>query len=137
MKIRFSVPGEPVGKGRPRFTKSGHTYTPQKTRDYEEFIRNCFYLQNGSMRFCENIPLNISIDACCAIPKNASKKKREAMINGQILPTKKPDVDNITKIVLDALNGVAYYDDKQIVAVRCVKFYGDEPYVAVKIWEAL
>ena len=42
MKIEFTVPGIPVGKGRPRFKKDGNTYTPQKTQDYEDKVVQCW-----------------------------------------------------------------------------------------------
>ena len=64
-----------------------------------------------------NLPLEISILALFPIPKYASKKTKELMINGYIFPTKKPDGDNIIKAILDALNGVAYRDDSQICRI--------------------
>lgn len=69
------------------------------------------------------------------IPKSDSKKKRELKLSGKIRPTMKPDNDNIAKSVLDALNGVAYLDDKQIVELAVDKKYGEEPYVYVKLIE--
>lgn len=62
-----------------------------------------------------------------------SKKKRAAMLAGEILPTKKPDYDNIEKIISDALNGVAFYDDAQIVSSGLIKVYGEIPRVEVEI----
>lgn len=79
--------------------------------------------------------LKVEIDAYFGIPKSASKKKREAMINKQIRPSKKPDCDNIEKAILDALNGIAYVDDKQVIEATVRKWYSDVPRVIVMIEE--
>lgn len=80
--------------------------------------------------------LDMRIVAYFPIPKSTSKKKRQLMLEGQIRPTKKPDFDNIGKIVCDALNTVAYHDDVQIVDAQVRKFYSEEPRVVVTIQEA-
>lgn len=128
--MMFIVPGEPVGKGRPRGRRMGKGimfYTPDKTVDYENKIRAC------AIEACGDIlrPLwvgavKIEVLAYMGIPKNTSKKHRLMMERGQLLPLKKPDCDNILKVVLDALNGVAFRDDKQVVAANCEKRYCDE-----------
>lgn len=122
----------PVGKGRPRFTKSGHTYTPQKTKDYEELVKYEFIRQCGNNP--TDKPVRLEINAYFKIPKGTSKANAKKMFEGEILPTKKPDADNIIKAVADALNGVAYFDDKQIVICRCDKIYEktDGIYITVK-----
>lgn len=131
--IVFSVPGEPVGKARPRVTRSGHAYTPAKTVSYENLVK---------MRFDELFPdwvplekeIQVAIHAYYKIPKSASKAKRQAMLNGTINPTKKPDIDNVAKIINDALNGLAYVDDTQIVKERIEKHYGEKPHVDIYIY---
>lgn len=133
MKIEFTVQGEPKGKGRPRFTKSGHTYTPRSTAEYEDIVKYAYISQCRREPFAQGVPLCMEISAVFKIPKSASRKRRAAMLNGDILPTKKPDADNVVKIIADALNGLAYYDDAQIVRLKYAKVYGEIPQVTVKI----
>lgn len=134
MKIEFTIPGEPKGKGRPRFTKSGHAYTPKSTAEYETAVKAAYYEAVGAnCRFEAGIPLGMHITAYCGIPKSAGKKKHADMMSQLILPTKKPDADNIVKVIADALNRVAYYDDAQIVHLSYGKVYGETPHVNVVI----
>lgn len=120
--IDFTVPGPLRGKGRPRFTKAGHTFTPQTTREYEDLIRAC-YLEKMAGGKLDDGPVLVAI---------AAYYKRGRGDKGANVPTKKPDIDNIVKIVLDALNGVAYADDKAVVRVDARKqFSPDEPYLVV------
>jgi Holliday junction resolvase RusA-like endonuclease len=133
--INFTVDGEPKGKGRPRFTRQGRCYTPKDTLNYERLVALEYKRQVGNVCFDENVPLAVTIFAGFQIPKGTSTAKRQQMLNRELLPTKKPDCDNIIKIVCDALNGVAYYDDKQIVQMNILKCYGAEPYVHIAISE--
>lgn len=135
MTTEFVIPGEPYGKGRPRFSNAGaytRTYTPAKTANYENLVKLSFMEQCG-VRFPEDAMLDVRIFAYYAIPKSVSKKKRQAMLERKIRPTKKPDFDNIGKIVCDSLNQVAYKDDSQIVDAMVRKFYDEAPRVVVKI----
>lgn len=132
MKIQFTVPGEPQGKGRPRFTGQGRAYTPEKTKAYESLVKAAF-LASGCKAFPPGVPLVIHIDAYYAIPKSASKQKQAQMQNREIRPTKTPDYDNVAKAVSDSLNGLAYHDDAQIVDGRVRKFYDYLPRVEVLI----
>ena len=131
--IKFTVWGEPKGKGRPRFTKNGHTYTPAGTVSYEDLAKLEYKQQCGDIRFDKGVMLDMKISAYFAIPKSASKKKQRQMLEGELRPTKKPDMDNIIKIIADGLNGIAYYDDSQIVECTVRKFYSEEPRVEVMI----
>lgn len=132
----FVILGEPCGKGRPRFsTKTGRTYTPQKTQNYENLVKMQYALDFGVDRFPDKAMLDMSIMAYYGIPKSASKKKQEEMRLGIVRPIKKPDMDNVVKIIADSLNGVAYHDDTQIVDCLCRKFYSDSPRVIVRIRE--
>lgn len=133
MTIHFTVPGPPFGKQRPRHTKYGHDYTPKETRAYEEFAKKCFFAAAGSSFIPLQGALRIKIFAGYPIPKSVSKKRRAAMLAGTELPTKKPDWDNIGKIICDALNGVAYGDDAQITKSEVDKRYIDGP-GAVEVW---
>lgn len=132
MKIVFDVPGEPVGKGRPRFTRSGRTYTPRNTSDYEEHVRTCFkgvFLDWKPAGGCVNMSLNVN----CKIPESWPKWKKLKAASGCLKPTVKPDLDNVAKIILDALNGVAYVDDKNITCLHVEKRYSNVPGVMVTI----
>ena len=71
-----------------------------------------------SEKFPQGIPLKIEITALFSIPKKFNKEQRQKALNGEILPTKKPDSDNIIKIILDALNDTAYFDDSQICGIN-------------------
>lgn len=132
-KIVFLVAGEPVGKGRPRFTKQGHAYTPDKTRDYEKTVGLCYQVRADGHKFTS--PVRVRIMAYYGVPKSKSKKVAADMLDGYIRPTKKPDIDNIAKAVLDGLNGIAWDDDKQIVELIVCKRYCVDPMVIVAIEE--
>ncbi len=133
----FKIPGKVQAKQRPRMNlHNGRVYTPQPTINYENFVKMCYadYAnQNGWTPF-ENA-LRAEIEVFMPVPKSDSKKKRELKLSGKIRPTMKPDNDNIAKSVLDALNGLAYVDDKQIVELKANKYYGAEAYVRVKLVE--
>lgn len=129
MQIKLEIPGEPMGKQRPkfnRFTKSAHT--PEKTVNYEAYVKS-LYVANR-LPLLEGY-IEADIAAYYSIPKSASKKKKEQMLLRSIRPTKAPDADNIAKIVLDSLNGVAYKDDSQVVTLHVEKFYSDRPRVVL------
>ncbi|MFU0784281.1 RusA family crossover junction endodeoxyribonuclease [Clostridium sp.] len=131
MKIEFTVPGQPVAKARPRVTKRGFTYTPKKTVNYENWVKECYYTQNKDKRL--NGQIRAKIRAYFSIPKSTSKKKRNEIIAGDIRPTKKPDTDNIAKIILDSLNTIAYDDDKQVIFLQIEKFYSVIPRVEIEL----
>jgi Holliday junction resolvase RusA-like endonuclease len=134
--MRFVIFGEPQGKARPRFsTRSGvpRTYTSQKTVDYEEKVREAFE-ETGHPGYHDKEPVLVHIDAYFKIPKSTSKIKRQLMLE-KTSPVKKPDADNIAKIICDALNGYAYDDDSQVAFLAVSKFWAkEEPYVEVEIW---
>ena len=133
-QILFVVPGVPRGKGRPRFTRTGHAYTDDGTALYENRI---FLACKEAMECWDNEPfeepVELSITATFSVPLSAPKGRRAAMEQGALLPAKKPDLDNILKAVLDGCNGTAYLDDRQVVAIRARKVYGAAPGVAVLI----
>lgn len=123
-KIDLIIDGEPQGKARPRFVKAtGHTYTPQKTKDYEKAVAWAYKAAGGEMF---SGAVRLVIGAYFKIPKRG--------VQGLLKPLKKPDADNITKIILDGLNGIAYKDDKQVVSLTICKYYG-EPRVEVSVEE--
>lgn len=128
----ITINEEPKGKARPRFTKGGHVYTPQATMDYEQEIAWEYKAKHGEF-FDKGTAVKITIAAYYKIPNAANKTKRMQMLNCVIRPQKKPDVDNIAKIVLDALNGVAYHDDAQVVDLQVHKFYSIKSRITVII----
>ena len=136
MTVKFIVPGEPVAKGRPRFTKSGHAYTPKKTASYENLVRLMYAEKYKGLSFRDDAQLICVIKAYMSVPKSKPKKYKADALSDRIRPTKRPDTDNIIKIVQDALNGVAYHDDAQIVCSRCDKYFSDNPRLEVTIEEA-
>lgn len=120
MEIKFTVPGKPQGKGRPRFTRQGHAYTPPSTREYERTVAAAWQAA-GAVRFPDDTPIYCAIYAAFPIPKSYSKKKRAAMSGA--LHMNKPDSDNVVKAVLDALNGCAFADDSAVSCVYAEKFW--------------
>lgn len=130
---KFTIPGEPMGKARPRICRNGHSFTPKKTVNYETLVKEMYSIAKGE--YYENKQLAITVRAYFSIPESKSRKQKELMIAGAIQPTKKPDCDNILKIICDALNGVAYKDDSQIVTASITKWYADKPEVVVEISE--
>lgn len=136
--VKFVIPGPPVGKGRPRFSTRGgfvKTYTPEKTVTYEKIVQQSYKEQCGDVFFDKEIPLRLIAIAYFPIPKSTSKKMRQLMVDGKIRPIKKPDVSNILKCWEDGCNGVAYYDDAQIVEITVSRYYAEEPRTEVIISE--
>ncbi len=137
MRAKFCIHGDPQGKGRPRFsTVCGHvhTRTPDETVLYENLVKT-EYRQQVGVKFPDDAMLDVRIFAYYPIPKSASKRKRQAMLERKIRPTKKPDWDNVGKVICDSLNGIAYRDDAQVVDSMVRKFYGEDPKVVVTIEE--
>lgn len=120
---QLTIDGVPVAKGRPRLGRYG-TYTPKKTQEYEEYVKMCWVAKYGGIQPSEQ-PLEVNIVFYMPIPKSYSKKQRAEILNGRLKPTKKPDIDNLIKSVLDALNGLVYADDSQIIKVTAVKRYAE------------
>lgn len=131
--IVFEVPGKVQGKGRPRFTKDGHAFTPSSTRMYEREILKAFRAAGGTKL---SGPLHVDIEAVYGVQKTATKAERMRRLNGDELALKKPDLDNIEKVVYDALNGIAYEDDAYIVSTRTIKGrYEEKPRLIVRVRE--
>ena len=135
----FTVYGEPVGKGRPRFVRRGNftqTYTPQKTKTYEDEIRMMARAAMGSNELLDT-PVTVAIYIRAPIPASFSRQKRKDALEGILKPTKKPDIDNIAKCFLDAMNGIVYLDDKQVVNLHLTKVYAETPAVEIMVKEDL
>lgn len=139
MRVKFTILGEPEGKGRPRFRKQGpyvKTYTPESTVSYENLIKTEYRRQCNDYRFDDSAQLDVRIIAYYEIPKSKSKKVKKMMEEHQLRPLKKPDADNVIKVVLDSLNKIAYHDDTQVVDLQIRRFYSYDPKVIVTIQEA-
>ncbi len=126
--VTFQVPGRPQGKARARtfYSQSAGrhmSHTPDRTVLYENLIKDQFLNHADGFYMERGIPVTLRIVARFLPPKSTANKKQQQMLEGEILPLKKPDMDNIVKVVADALNGVAYHDDTQIVLVSAKKAY--------------
>ena len=136
--LQFTIPGPPIGKGRPRFSTQGgrpRSYTPAVTRDYESLIA-ARAAEAMAGREPLQTPLTVYIYASMSIPISWSKAKRQAALDGDIYPAR-PDVDNIAKTVLDGMNGVIYEDDAQVTYLKVSKKYAEEGMVTVWLSENL
>lgn len=137
--VTYMVEGNPVGKGRPRFARRGNfvsTYSPTKTRDYESVIKDAAKQAMGSSSPLET-PVTVAIYITAPIPQSYSKKRTEACLSGSERPIKKPDIDNIAKCFLDAMNQVVYLDDTQVLTLHVTKVYGTVGMVEVMVKEDL
>lgn len=132
--IKFVVLGKPVAKARPRMTRQGFAYTPQKTVNYENLIKLSFQSEFPSHEpFLGLIEANIT--CIFDIPKSYSKKKTKELLETHNNYNHKPDLDNIAKIILDSLNGIAYKDDSQVTILHINKEYGNQAKVIVELEE--
>ena len=117
-KFTFIVPGRPKGKGRPRMNRrTGQVYTPPATKKYESEVRQAFLRQGGETFGAA--PVMVEVEALFPMPVSWSKRDR-AERDGTFCENK-PDLDNITKVALDALNGVAWTDDKTVAVLVAQK----------------
>ena len=136
--INFTVEGKPGAKGRPRFTsKGGHgrTYTPKKTENYEALVAFCVMnaLNEYGIEWRKDGAYEVQIGAYFAIPKSKPKAFKEQATLGNIRPTTRPDVDNIAKIVCDALNGILWRDDSQVVMCYVEKIFDNDERLVVSV----
>ena len=124
--------GQPVGKGRPRFSRAtGTVYTPEKTARYEERLAWAAQSVMAGRPLLTGA-LQVDIEAHMEIPKSKTKAFRAAALDGKIKPTTKPDPDNIAKM-LDALNRVVWIDDSQIYLLTVHKIYSERPHIQITI----
>ena len=133
--VTFEVPGDPHGKGRPKFARRGNfvqTYTDKKTASYEDLVRF-----HANIAMVDLAPLESAVAVYIyiklAVPKSYSKKRTEACLSGLERPTKKPDWDNVAKSICDAMNGIVYMDDTQIVDAHVTKVYAANAGVEVGV----
>ena len=136
MGFEFEVIGDIKGKARPRVnTYTCKAYTPENTKDYEMLIKQYFKIKYPRYVALEN-RIKVTINAYFKVPKTTTKKDIALIEEGKLSPTKKPDIDNIVKIILDSLNGIAFKDDNQITKIEVEKLYTfEDERVYVKIEE--
>lgn len=133
MIYEFEVPSKIIGKGRPRLNSyTGRVYTPTRTKDYESLVEQYFLLKYPRYKTLES-RAKVTIVAYFEVPKSTSNTVKEKMLGNSISPTKKPDIDNIVKIVLDSMNKFAFKDDTQITKIEVEKLYGNEEKLYVRI----
>jgi Holliday junction resolvase RusA-like endonuclease len=135
--IEFEVRGEPVPAGRPRAgkTRKGRTvlYDPAKSRNFKQYVK--LVASQHAPKALITGPIILEVDVFRPIPKSFSKKKASQAEEKRLRPTTKPDTSNYVKLVEDALNGVIYKDDSQIVSLIVKKFYSGTPRIRVLVDE--
>ena len=135
MEYQFIVEGKIVGKERPRVNmNTGIVYTPGRTKEYETLVQQSFRIKYPQYKMLKN-RIGIDIIAYFKIPKGTSKANTEKMLNDQISPAKKPDIDNIAKSILDAMNRFIIYDDNQVVKISVEKKYDTEDKTYIRVYE--
>jgi Holliday junction resolvase RusA-like endonuclease len=137
MMTTFTIPGQPVAKGRPKFARRGAhvvAYTPEKTASYENLVK---LAASTAMRGIEPTarPIALQVTLNLQVPASWSNKRRAAAVAGTICATKKPDADNVLKGIKDGCNGIVWKDDAQVVDIRLQKRYSDAPCAIVHVIE--
>jgi Holliday junction resolvase RusA-like endonuclease len=133
--VSFTIPGQPVAKGRPKFARQGgfvRAYTPEKTVAYETLVKLAAGEAMAGAAPLQG-PLSLMLRLYVQIPKSTTKRDRTRIAAGEFLPTRKPDLDNVLKAVTDAMNGIVYDDDAQIVTVMVTKLYAETPRAEVGV----
>lgn len=145
--VNIKVLGEPMGKQRPKFTNNGkfvQTYTPKETVNYESKVVAEYRSHYDKAMFEVGDEIWATIVAYFKIPKSHYHyhkktqttdldKKGQLMLEKKVRPIKKPDCDNLAKICLDALNGIAYKDDSHITSLLVMKYWSEEPRVEITL----
>lgn len=130
--VTLTVPGAPVPKGRPRHTRAGHAYTPAKTRSYEAAIRSLAMI---AMRTRPPITAPVKVEIVVDLPMPASwpRRRKGSAMAGFIVPAVRPDLDNLAKAALDAINGIVLADDGLVVELHALKRYALAPGMTITI----
>ena len=140
--LAFEIPGPPIPKLRARVVYNraagrAMAFTPQSTQDGEALVRGYGHDAAQGDTWPVGGPLTLLVVAVVPIPRSWAKRKRAEAIAGVIRPDIRPDWDNFGKLVSDALNGVVYHDDSQIVTGTCEKYYGERPRTMVAVYRAM
>ena len=137
LEINFFVPGRPQGKARPRFV-DGHAYTPRATVDYEGLIAAKYWesvvkSHQTLTEAAKSAYIEVEIIARYPVAVTDSKTLQLQKMSGRVRPKSKPDLDNVGKVVLDALNNSAYRDDAQVIKLTIEKEFAREPGLVVRV----
>ena len=135
IQVMFTIYGEPVPKGRPRFSTRGKfpvAYTPEKTKHYESEVGMMAKAAMGASEPLEGA-LEAFIYVTFAVPASYSKKRTEACLSGQEKHTKKPDLDNVVKSVIDGMDKIVFENDSQITSIHSTKVYGEVAKVEILV----
>lgn len=133
--VTIRIPGDPVAKGRPRATAIGGQacmYTPATTRAYEQRVAIAAREAMAKAPTMDG-PLSVSIEITMPIPVSWSKRKQADALAGLVMPTGRPDLDNLIKALADACNWIVWRDDAQIVRLMAEKRYGEQPGAVVSV----
>lgn len=128
--IIFEIHALPKAQKQTQFCK-GHAFDPSKI-DRESVI---WQIRPYAPKEPLQGPLNIDITFYLPIPKGTSNVRKKQMINNILYHVKRPDVDNLSYLVVNAMKDVMYEDDSQIVDLNIHKRYGENPKTVVKILE--
>ena len=140
-RIVIRLAGLPVAKGRGRVGAAGGkagnrpvVFTPAKTRKYEADLLTMAIL---AMRGFPPLTgaVHVTIVAKFPIPPSWSKKKKALAAEQEIPMATRPDIENVAKIALDAMNGVVYLDDRQVTALSVNKMYHEKPELVIVVSE--
>lgn len=132
--IAFVVPGAPQGKGRAKIVKIGgfsRMATPAKTVAYEGLVAHEAQQAMAGQALLDG-PVRVVLDIGCQVPSSWSQKKQRQALAGELMPTTKPDVDNVVKAIFDGCNGVLWRDDVQVTDLVLRKRYSATPCVRVQ-----
>lgn len=135
--VAFVIPGVAVGKGRPKFARRGNfvtAYTPERTANYENLVKLAAHrAMNGRETIAVAVAVSCNILVEVEPPASWSNKKRLSALSGDIRPTSKPDLDNVAKGILDAMNDIVFKDDKQVVVLSLSKRYSEHSRASVEV----
>lgn len=134
MMYEIEIKGDPIAKKRPRFARRGKFVAVINDQQTEEG-RFLFEIQKQWGLPALEGPLSLSMEFLLPIPQSTSKKKVALMLNQELRPNKKPDLDNLIKFSLDCLNGEVWKDDRQIISIKAIKAYSSTPLTKISIQE--
>jgi Holliday junction resolvase RusA-like endonuclease len=138
ISIMFTIYGHPIAKGRPRFSTRGKfpvAYTPEKTKTYESEVGMMAKAAMGASKVLEGA-LEAFIYVTFPVPPSYSKKRTEACLNDVEKHTKRPDLDNVIKAVIDGMDKIVFNNDSQITSIHSTKVYGEVAKVEVMVRQA-
>lgn len=130
--LTIHIPGEAQGMQRPRMSRNGHVYTPEKSRNQTAYVRT-LAAQEMMGREVFHGAVKMVMRTVLVPAASWPKRRKEAALRGEIWPCRKPDLDNVEKLLLDAFNGIVWNDDKQVCRVEKEKRYGPQALTVVTV----